>query len=640
MKKTGWHFYKRQPRDIVSDSANDAFFTADKLDNLSEALVREGIQNSLDAASDKDGRQVTVRIKLVKKPNDSAKKWIKDVYENSIEHFTHGVELKEHVKFPLSTYLVFEDFGTTGLTGDIEASQLSEGGSNAFWGFFRAVGISGKKEDSLGRWGIGKQVFALSSLAGSMIGLTIRQDTPNRVLMGAATLRSRTIGGMDFHGNARYGFAEENGNDIIMPVDESHLIDAFSQAFELKRKDECGLSIVVPWVDERINIQDIQKGVIKNFFWPIFREELTVLIAEDDDNIIVDFDHIKNLGNVLEDEADQKLLEFAAWASFADKPDEYIELAIPTRPSWNSAGDLLYTDEVLKNIKNRLENNGRVCLKVPLIVRRKEEDAKETDGSFLIFYEPCKSKPHPTVFLREGIVITDVPGSQTGSSRSLVVVEKGALASLLGDSEGVNHTQWQKDSPKFHNKYAYGKETINFVTRSVGEMLRRLNPTQTEKKPDLLLHFFSVSDDDSKEKEQKSKPDSPAKTGNTTEGGGKGPPSASKRYKLDRREDGFVILPNKSSDAGVFPYCLQVKAGFAVRRGNGINSWAPDDFRFGYAPLRYEPAKPKGASIKREDGNVLIIEIKSPDFEIGVFGFGKTRDLEIRIVEEKNETNI
>jgi hypothetical protein len=48
--KPQWHFNMRRACDRMRDSANDAFFTAESLENLSEALVREGIQNSLDAA--------------------------------------------------------------------------------------------------------------------------------------------------------------------------------------------------------------------------------------------------------------------------------------------------------------------------------------------------------------------------------------------------------------------------------------------------------------------------------------------------------------------------------------------------------------------------------------------------------------
>ncbi len=61
--KPQWHFNTRRECDRMRDSANDAFFTAESLENLSEALVREGIQNSLDAAKRSNGnvRQVRVR---------------------------------------------------------------------------------------------------------------------------------------------------------------------------------------------------------------------------------------------------------------------------------------------------------------------------------------------------------------------------------------------------------------------------------------------------------------------------------------------------------------------------------------------------------------------------------------------------
>jgi hypothetical protein len=54
--KPQWHFNQRRACDRMRDSANDAFFTAESLENLSEALVREGIQNSLDAAQRSNGQ--------------------------------------------------------------------------------------------------------------------------------------------------------------------------------------------------------------------------------------------------------------------------------------------------------------------------------------------------------------------------------------------------------------------------------------------------------------------------------------------------------------------------------------------------------------------------------------------------------
>ena len=67
MMNPQWHFNQRRACTRVRDSVNDAFFTAESLENLSEALVREGIQNSLDAArrGEANEREVCVRICFV-----------------------------------------------------------------------------------------------------------------------------------------------------------------------------------------------------------------------------------------------------------------------------------------------------------------------------------------------------------------------------------------------------------------------------------------------------------------------------------------------------------------------------------------------------------------------------------------------
>ncbi len=63
------------------------------------------------------------------------------------------------------------------------------------------------------------------------------------------------------------------------------------------------------------------------------------------------------------------------------------------------------------------------------------------------------------LFVREGIMISDIRASRTRKVRALVVVEDEALATLLGDSENPAHTQWQKDSSNYKGKYIYGPRT-------------------------------------------------------------------------------------------------------------------------------------------------------------------------------------
>lgn len=632
--KPCWHFNEHRPRDTTHDSANDAFFTADKLANLSEALVREGIQNSLDAAArDTAGvREVHIRINLVHDPAPPAQVWLKSAFDSSREHFAKGVHGNDVIAVGPSGYLSFEDFGTTGLTGNVKAHRLSESANNAFWAFFRAIGISAKGEDKLGRWGIGKQVFPTSSRVRAMFGITNRADTPSRVLMGAAVLRSRTIGESDFDAHARYGLHLDDQHPIL-PVQDAKELDEFIFAFGLQRGNKPGLSIVVPWIDARITAEDLRRGVVRNFFWPLLRGELTVEIQAEGNIWQLDAETATKQLDLLEP-AEAEAVRLAEWAAFA-KGVEIVKLpvAAATKPVWTSTGDGLFPPDIIATIRTRLETTGKTGIEIPVRVRPK--GGQETQGKFLIFYAPCKEAGHPTIFLRDGIVITDVARAPSGASYSLVVVENGPLARLLGDSEGVNHTQWQRNSDKFNDRYVWGPETINFVSRAVGEFLRRLHPGGAQKAPELLLDLFFVKSEDAST-ERKAKP-SPEKGGETSAKGG-GAEAKPRRYELQRVQNGFVLVPGKTPPTA-YPVTIRIEAGYAVRRGDGIDKWGADDFRFVIAPLHYEP-KTKGATVLSESGNQLTVELRQPDFIVGVSGFDRRRDLELRVEEMKNEADI
>ena len=89
------------------------------------------------------------------------------------------------------------------------------------------------------------------------------------------------------------------------------------------------------------------------------------------------------------------------------------------------------------------------------------------------------------------------------------------------------------------------------------------------------------------------------------------------------------------------PLKVRIQASYAVRRGNPIKRWAADDFVFTRQPLRQEP-KANGVIVTREEDNTIDIEIRKPDFQFGICGFDKKRDLVVRVIELKdaNEENI
>jgi hypothetical protein len=161
----GWHYRVKAPDEKVRDPIQGEFFSTEAIKNPADALVREAIQNALDAAlKDENGRPkdvLKVRFFLADKehalPGCKVAQW----FDGTWEHFhALGNGLRDAPqKTDKCPWLVFEDFNTTGLEGDIHQSDPIDGTRNSFFYFFRAEGRSGKSSEDRGRWGVGKHVF-------------------------------------------------------------------------------------------------------------------------------------------------------------------------------------------------------------------------------------------------------------------------------------------------------------------------------------------------------------------------------------------------------------------------------------------------------------------------------------------------
>ncbi len=635
-----WHFNERRACDRMRDSANDAFFTAESLENLSEALVREGIQNSLDAAQRADGnvRQVQVRISFVRTASRAAREFLAEIFSSAEENFERGLGESDLADLfgDECGYLVFEDFGTRGLNGDVNEWRLERAEQNAFFSFFRAEGRSGKSGESLGRWGIGKQVFPTASRLHAMLAVTVRADTPAKVLMGSAVVRTHSIGGKDFQPDAWFGSRDVLENPVS-PIIDAGFISAFESVLGLNRGNKKGLSVIVPAVDERVNVDDLRRGIVRSFFWPILLGELVVDLESSEGSWHMDAETLASHRSLLPP-SEAAVVEFAAWAATA-KPSEFISLGSNghMKPDWRASIDALLPESKVGELRGQLEKSQRVGIRVPVRVRPKFEGGEEKNSFFTVFVSPCRDAGYRPIFLRDGIVITDVRCPQMSGNRSLVVVEDPALASLLGDSEGVNHTQWQKDSPKFHKRYVYGPETIKFVSRSVYEILQRLHAAETKGDPNLLLDIFYLPIDEGPTEVTK-KPTKEKET-ETTEASEPSPTRHLTHFALDQVKGGFVLKPGKAPLTSL-PARVRIEAGYAVRRGNAIKRWSSDDFNFIRAPLRQEQAN--GVIVSRAEGNSLELEIRKADFAFEVSGFDTKRDLVVRATESKgeNETDV
>lgn len=636
-----WYFNKLRPGDKIRESIEGEFFSTDAIRSPDEALVREGIQNSLDAAMKDDTGQpadtVRVRIFLATGHHALAATKTKTYFEGSWPHFR--AEKNGLRNAPSDSdecpFLVFEDFGTTGLQGNVNQCFYEPGVKNPFFYFFRAEGSSEKGEEDRGRWGVGKHVFLRSSRASSFFGLTVRADDKLTMLMGSSVLKSHLLGGVHYAPDGFFGVPRTDG--LVLPCQDSQVIKQFIQDFCIQRRNEPGLSIVVPWIDEDFTKDTLVETVVCGYFYPILTGDLAVTVETPESKIEIDdstlISTVKNLGNETTEEL-LPLVELAAWAS-EQKPQQITKLnhSDPDRPAWRP--DII-PSERLKPMKQSLQAGERLAVRATLSLREKGQTPRESYFDFFLVQDGHESG-RPT-FIRDGIIISDVRAARARGIRSLVIIEHKPIATLLGDSENPAHTQWQKDSSNFKGKYAYGPSYLDFVTRSVSALVAFLSEQEKEEDPTLLLDIFSLP----------VSPEEEEPMTRTTEKKHKGTVSdekeieiepRKKRFRLHKVAGGFSIVPG---DEPVTVGCkLHVQVAYDVRRGSPLKKYHPADFELGQGSVRLDPA-PVGLKVVMCERNQLEVEVLNSEFNLTVVGFDRRRDVFVKpaLEEASNDTQV
>ncbi|MGA9452284.1 MAG: hypothetical protein WBW41_13175 [Verrucomicrobiia bacterium] len=280
-----WHFRPLEVGETTREPIQGEFFSTEAIRNPTEALVREGIQNSLDA-----GTESPIRIRIFLASGNSAAPasrvapWLNGAWPHL--HAT-GNGLREPPSETSSCpFLVFEDFGACGLQGDVTQAFDEPGVKNHFFYFYRAEGRSGKSEVDRGRWGIGKHVFPRSSRLSTFFGLTIRADDGKRLLMGHTVLKSHRVGSTPFSPDGYYG--EQQSNKLVLPVSDKAMLDTFCTDFNLKRADQPGLSLVVPFVDLDFTARHLKEAVVSGYFYPFLTGALEVIVETPTESTTID----------------------------------------------------------------------------------------------------------------------------------------------------------------------------------------------------------------------------------------------------------------------------------------------------------------------------------------------------------------
>lgn len=625
-----WRFRVMDRGEMNQDPVQDDYFNTVALDSYSDALVREAIQNSLDAKAKGSEDPVRVRITF---PDDADLPGAEDASPYLDSLWSHISATDVITKIPETNgkvpFLLFEDFGTRGLVGDPELAEDPEEGDLAdFFYFWRNVGRGKKQGEERGRWGLGKTMFPASSRIHAFFGLTFRDGDKNALLMGQSTLSIHHIDGRKHY---PYGYYADHAEDqFALPITDPQQIDDFCSTFSISRDSEPGLSVVVPYPRNEVDATDVLKSVVKHYFYPILSGDLVVAVVSDGEVITVETNSIGDVVRQHFSEGDKTFLGTLALAKwYISAPDDETVLAQSQQPHYSPSWEAdLFTIRQIDDFAEALDSHKPISVRIPVHVIRTGEEPALSHFDVVLRRDPDLEQPLDE-FIRAGITITGVTSLRESGIRALVIADDLPISTMLGDSENPAHTEWQDRSRNFVGKYRVGKSTLAFIKDSPRGLLRLLNKRSEQIDDTALRHLFP--DPSSKGGKQADKPGPAFRPGKKRRPRTKVDVKSRPRiFRLSRTTEGFTASLTVAGQQRV-PMRVRLRLAYDVRRGNPYNRWNAADFNL---EKDHERITHIGGNLLNAAGNRLEILATSPDWKLQLQGFDPDRDLIVDIRRE------
>lgn len=594
-----WNFIKTHTGGVKREASDDNYFRDDSTDIVSN-LVRENIQNAIDAAS--GSKPVVVRFGINAASETQiqfVKSLLADGGDSVWKHYLQACKVSEvepeTPNFNRPGFLTIEDFNTNGLDGDIRSSD--EGGFAVFW---RNSGVTnkGKGRNRGGSFGIGKVVNPMSSRLQTFFGLTIRNVKKTNdadagpFLMGQTMLCLHTLNRARYESYALYG--EVNKNGLELPVKHGALMKRFVEAAGFSRVEEPGLSLAIPFPLDSFTPESISVAAIRHYFYAIAQKRLVVEIFRNQEKqTTIDDTTIESLAAAIGHDMEQTVVftkrAQARLGSSSDLPAKCYTLDRYGEPLTASDFD---SDHFARH-KERFLNGELVTVEIPIetqaIASEQTKSApvrlflKKADGLGLDYY------------IRNGISLHENSCfSSSAQCIALLLSDEGEIAELLRKAEGPAHTHWVQRNCKAAKIYSNATKVIAYV-KSLLERMQNLLASGAQQEDDTFL-----ADDF---------PDTSGVEVDST------PPVAT----ISRDTRGNLAITSTDNAAKHLGKTCTVTIWFeSAMQGR---KWSPFDFN-----LRQMKVSPAGTTIAAAEKNVLKFPL-TESFTIKIEGFDPNKDL-------------
>ncbi len=532
----------------------------------SATLVREAIQNSLDARLDPT-KPVLLRFTFHSENIGKREALFSQV-------ISHRERAQLHVPNDWIngriSWLLVEDFNSKGLSGDL-ANRTSN-----FWNYWLNFGLSNKKGEGRGGRGFGRVTFLIASQIRTVIGYTRRYCDKETAVCGMTVLRAQKEGQHLKSTDAYLAKGESGDVYDLHNTSEFHTYVRESLAFRgYDGTDQSGLGLAILYPFQELKADSIFAAAIENFAPAIMDETLKLIVNDttlDSESI---WDIASKIKAHLKDEAiKSNIRRFLDLVRQANEKPPLHSINLPT--AQKSHFESLRTTAEIADLQTRIVDKGDIVLEVCFPLTR---SGNTTLVSIRAVIGPSLSERRPIDRLfREGMSLPYVTAGTLSSLDLVMLVRKGQLATYLNFCEGKAHLDLLESKEVLQTLIERGFDghQVKRLIKSLPDELRLLlTPDVTTPDSQVFDRYFSKPINKQKRKNGHQERDDSIEPI---------PPPKPPVFLVETLKNGLRIYANP--DFSGWPMNASVRIAYAD--GNRRPTWSPFDFKFEELKIAYE----------------------------------------------------
>ena len=506
-----WRNYVVQPNDDEEEPMGDEFFVnSESLTNVS-SLVRESIQNSIDARKD-PSQPVRMRFHVGRMSAQNKKKYISNLEDHIDSALGHPLAKIDEIS---ARYLIVEDFNTKGLKGRTTSKRPikdpAEPDKDSYWFFEWKTGESNKDTNSGGKWGVGKVVFSFVSQVKTYFVFSSRdlESAPagnTDIFFGHNIMKTH-----DLNDNQRckpkHRLMQIENNDWV-PYGDAGLIEDFVKDWSLKRKiGETGTSILMPYCFNEFDAKSLTQAIAQDYFIALLDGVLECEISDEFGNQIVQLNketlitNIQELPNDLQTEATKTKDELVQLCNlYGAKNSEkatriFISVDSDTPNNWKK---IEFGEEKQEEIISTLNSLHPIIFDIEVLLPQRKNPKHFEKAIFQVFLQKRESIRLRTTYCRQGILVPDagkglpIPTDYV----SLVYAPTGPISDFLSAAEDPSHKSWsskQKNFKDFYKPEEFSRDALTFMRMATNQLIQSTLNMGDKKDQTSLSKYFPMA---------------------------------------------------------------------------------------------------------------------------------------------------